>query len=531
MAMPPDSDNPDLERRRAVKTLLAAGAAATAGWSAWAGAATTATAAAAAVAKPRQGGILRVATANQSQSDSLDPAKASHTADYSRMFIFYSGLTEFDSNFKVQNALAESFDTSDHKRWTVKLKPNVHFHDGKPLTADDIVFSLSRHKDPMTASKAKSIADAIDSVKATGPLQVEIVLNAPNVDLPALLAVPHFVIVAAATKDFSKGNGTGPFVCKEFMPGGRCVGTRNPNFWKPGLPYLDEVQLVGIVDDAARLNALLAGDIQLVSPVPARDVERLKRAGGFGVLESQSGLYTDLILRQDATPTRNPEFVQAIKSLHDRERIQKTLLRGYATIGNDHPVPAWHPYYLAGLPQRTYDPDRAKSLIKKANLSGTAAEMVAPPSIESALDSAQMLQQAAMQTDLKLDVRRVPADGYWSTHWMKHPMTYGSILPRPTLDLLYTQFFKSDSVWNESGWKNAQFDELLVQARQEKDETRRKQMYGDMQTIVYEKGSIVIPAFINFIDAHSSHVKGLAGSPSGRLMGYRFAEFAWLDAA
>jgi peptide/nickel transport system substrate-binding protein len=291
------------------------------------------------------------------------------------------------------------------------------------------------------------------------------------------------------------------------------------------------VQLVGIVDDAARLNALLAGDIQLVSPVPARDVERLKRAGGFGVLESQSGLYTDLILRQDATPTRNPEFVQAIKSLHDRERIQKTLLRGYATIGNDHPVPAWHPYYLAGLPQRTYDPDRAKSLIKKANLSGTAAEMVAPPSIESALDSAQMLQQAAMQTDLKLDVRRVPADGYWSTHWMKHPMTYGSILPRPTLDLLYTQFFKSDSVWNESGWKNAQFDELLVQARQEKDETRRKQMYGDMQTIVYEKGSIIIPAFINFIDAHSSHVKGLAGSPSGRLMGYRFAEFAWLDAA
>jgi peptide/nickel transport system substrate-binding protein len=248
------------------------------------------------------------------------------------------------------------------------------------------------------------------------------------------------------------------------------------------------------------------------------------------VLESQSGLYTDLILRQDATPTGNPEFVQAIKYLHDRERIQKTLLRGYASIGNDHPVPAWHPYYLAGLPQRTYDPDRARSLIKKANLSASAAEIVVPPSIESALDSALMVQQAALQTDLQLGVRRVPADGYWSTHWMKHPMTYGSILPRPTLDLLYTQFFKSDSVWNESGWKNAQFDQLLLQARQEKDETRRKQMYGDMQTIVYEKGSIIIPAFINFIDAHSTHVKGLVGTPSGRLMGYRFAEFAWLDA-
>ncbi|MET3233570.1 ABC transporter substrate-binding protein [Paraburkholderia sp. 22099] len=163
-----------------------AGAAATAGWPALASSAILA------AAKPRQGGVMRVATANQSLSDSLDPAKASHTADYSRMFIFYSGLTEFDSAFKVKNALAEAFGTSDHKLWTVKLRPGVHFHDGKPLTADDVVFSLSRHKDPATAPKAKSIADAIDSIKATGPLQVEIVLNAPNVDLPALLAVPHF---------------------------------------------------------------------------------------------------------------------------------------------------------------------------------------------------------------------------------------------------------------------------------------------------------------------------------------------------
>ncbi|SAL67862.1 ABC transporter substrate-binding protein [Caballeronia humi] len=161
MTKPLDAHCPDLERRRAVKTLLAAGAAAT---------------------KPCQRGVMQVATANQSLSDSIDPAKASHTADYLRMFVFYSGLTEFDSAFKVQNALAEAFETRDHKLWSVKLRPDVRFHDGKPLTADDVVFSLLRHKDPAMASKAKTIADAIDSIKATGPLQVEIVLNAPNVD-------------------------------------------------------------------------------------------------------------------------------------------------------------------------------------------------------------------------------------------------------------------------------------------------------------------------------------------------------------
>ncbi|MFX5756789.1 hypothetical protein ABTE27_22840, partial [Acinetobacter baumannii] len=81
---------------------------------------------------------------------------------------------------------------------------------------------------------------------------------------------------------------------------------------------------------------------------------------------------------------------------------------------------------------------------------------------------------SAAKIGLKLDVKRVPADGYWSNQWMKVPVGFGNINPRPSADILLTHFFKSDAQWNESGWKNPQFDQLVVAARGETDFTKRK---------------------------------------------------------
>jgi len=477
---------------------------------------------------PRRGGRIRVANNNSSVADSLDPAKGSHTGDYVRHSMFYSGLTEFDAKMRVQMALAAEITSTDNIVWLIKLRPGVTFHNGKSLDAQDVVFSLMRHKDPKTASKVKTLVEDLTQVEAVDAATVRVTLSGANVDFPAVLAVPHLLIVAKGTEDFSKGNGTGPFVCEVFEPGTRCIGKRNPNFWKSGKPYLDEVEVLGIADDAARLNALLAGDLQIISPVPARDVERIKNHPRVAILESDSSLYSGLILRQDMVPTNNPDFVQAVKYLQNRERIRDVLLKGYGTIANDHPVPSWHPYFLKDLPQRTYDLDRAKFHVKKGGLTGVAAEIVTSPAIESALDSAQLLQQSAAQAGMKLSVRRVPHDGYWSTHWFKHPMTYGSTLPRPTLDLLFNQFYRSDAPWNETGWKSEQFDQLLVASRKEADEAKRREIYGDMQTLIYEKGSIVIPTFLSFIDAYDRRVQGLEATPAGRMMGYQFAESVWL---
>ena len=139
------------------------------------------------------------------------------------------------------------------------------------------------------------------------------------------------------------------------------------------------------------------------------------------------------------------------------------------------------------------------------------------------------MQQAGQKIGLNLELRRVPADGYWSNHWFKHPLGFGSINPRPSADILFTLFFKSDAAWNESGWKNERFDELLLKARAETDDAKRKTMYGEMQVLVAEQCGIGIPVFQNLLDGHSSKLKGLKPIPVGNLMGFDFAQNVWLD--
>lgn len=482
----------------------------------------------AAVPRPRQGGRVTVCTQSSSTADTLDPAKGGLSTDYLRANLFYSALTALDAMLKPQMALAEELVTSDAIRWTVKLRKGVVFHDGKALTADDVVYSLNRHNDPAVGSKVKSLAQQFESVKAIGPLEVEIVLRGANADLPIVLADSHFVIIKNGTTSFATAIGTGAFKCKEFTPGVRTIGVRNTDYWKPGLPYLDEVVLFGIPDESARINALLSGDVDWINDVNPRSAKRLKQSPAFTLLESQSGLYTDLVIRQTIGVGRNPDFTLGMKYLIDREQIKRAAFRGYAVIGNDQPIAPHHRFYFAGLPQRPCDPDRARYHLKKAGALGMTLPLVASPAAAGSVDMAMLMQQSAIKAGLNLTVRRVSADGYWSNHWMKSPMGFGNINPRASADMLFTQFFQSTSQNNESGWKNEQFDELLLLARAETDEATRKRLYGDMQVLVHEKCGIGIPVFITNLEAYSNRIGGVTSHPLGSFMGYTFAEHVWL---
>ncbi len=481
--------------------------------------------------KPVYGGRIRVAGMSISTKDTLDPAKASLGTDYARIYMLYSGLTQFNRDLGTDLALAEKIESEDQQHWFITLRDGVTFHNGKSLTSDDVVYSLLRHKDPAVTSRAAAIAQQFDSVKATGRLTLSLTLKSPNADLPVILASSNFCIVANGTIDFSReANGTGPYKLKEFSPGTRTVGEKNRNFWKPGKPYLDEIELVGIADESSRVNALLSGDVQMSIALNPRSTKRVKASGTCDIMQTESGLYTNLIMRQDAYPTNNPDFVLAVKYMMNRPLVQRALFRGYATIANDHPVPPSHKYYNADLPQRPYDIDRAKYHLKKAGMSGARFPVFASPAAEGSVDMAALLQLSGIECDYHFGINRVPADGYWSNHWMKHPMGFGNINPRPSLDELFTLFYKSDAPWNESGWKNAQFDQLLLAARGEGDEVKRKQMYGDMQALISEHCGVSIPVFINIIDGYDKRIKGFYPIPTGGFMGYTFAEHIWLDA-
>lgn len=480
---------------------------------------------------PKRGGKIRVAGFGGSTADTLDPAKQSFSTDYCRCTMFYNGLTELDELMAPKLALAEAIENEKATVWTIKLRKGVQFHDGKELTSEDVVFSLKRHHDPATGSRAKALADQMKQIEANGKYEVKITLVNPNADFPVVLGTYHFLIAQAGTTDFSKGIGTGPFKCKEFTPGVRSIAVRNENYWKQGVgPYLDEIEFFGIPDVGARVNALLAGDVHMIGNVNPAAAKTILATSGFSILETKSGNYTDLVMRADGAPGNNPDFVLGMKHLFNRDLIRRNVFQGYAEIANDQPIPPLNRYHAKDIPQRGFDPDKAKFHLQKAGVLDQGLQVVTSPAATGSVEMGLLLQAAGQRVGLKVDLRQVPADGYWSNYWMKVPVGFGNINPRPTADILFSLFFQSSAAWNESAWKNEKFDQLLVAARAETDEAKRKQMYHDMQVLIHESSGIGIPVFINGLDAHSNKLKGLRPMGTGSMMGYAFAEHVWLDA-
>lgn len=511
-------------RRDLLKIMLAGGVALTAG-SALFGRATSALA-----ATPVSGGALKAASWSSSTADTLDPAKASQASDYVRCCAFYNRLTFLDARGVTNMELAESVESADAKAWTVKLRSGVTFHDGKTLKAADVVYSLNRHLDPAVGSKVNSIAKQMTGIKALDDLTVEITLANPNADLPTILAMHHFMIIADGTTDFAKANGTGAFVCEVFEPGVRSIGKKNTNYWKEKGPYIDTFEYIAISDDTARVNALLSGDIQLAASINPRSMRLVESQPHVALSKFTSGNYTNLNMRLDLSPGNKADFVQGMKYLLDREKIQKSALRGVAELGNDQPVSPASIYHNADLKPKAFDPEKAKFHFEKAGLLGQTIPVIASDAAASSIDMAMILQQAGADIGVTLDVQRVPSDGYWSNYWLKAPVHFGNINPRPTPDILFSLLYASDAPWNESQYKSEKFDGMMLEARGLLDQAKRKEIYDEMQVMISEEAGTAIPVFISNVDAISAKLKGLEGNPLGGQMGYAFAEYVWLEA-
>lgn len=476
---------------------------------------------------PKKGGHVKIAVQNSSVSDTLDPAKGAHSGDYTKQFCLFNALTEFNASMVPDMGLAEQIESTDGTTWIITLKKGIHFHDGSELTSEDVVYSLARHKDPATASKAIAIASGFTEIKALGKYEVSLVIAKPDFDFPSILGSSYFLIVKNGTTDFSKPVGTGPYAIDAFVPGNKFSAKRNPNYWKTGLPHLDSVEIFGVTDNAARVNAVLSGDIDICSLVETRYAKQIESSNNVSLVVNKLALYTDLILRQDNAIAGNPDFVAAVRYMQDRKRMLDSVMQGYGALANDHPVAPWDPYFLEGLPQRPFDLDKAKFHIQKSGLAGSTMEVICQPGIATSVEGAQFLQGFGAKVGFNFKIRQVPTDGYWSTYWTKYPMTYGSINNRPNVGMIFDLFYRSTSATNEAHWKEPKLDQLLDSARAESDFAKRKAIYGDIQTLAHENSGTVIPVFTAILDGVSKKIRGYVPNPSGMNMGYRVAESIW----
>jgi peptide/nickel transport system substrate-binding protein len=482
-------------------------------------------------AAPKRGGRFRIGLAGGSTTDSLDPA----TITDMMMQVISQGqlrnmLVEIDNNSQPIPELAESWEASpDAKQWVFNLRKGVEFHNGKTMDADDVIFSINHHRGENTKSAAKGIVDPIADVKKDGQDKVIFTLKGGNADFPFILSDYHLSISPAGS-DFLDGMGTGGYVLKEYEPGVRAFTVRNPNYFKSDRAWFDEVETLGIADVNARTNALKTGQIDLMNRCELKTVHLLKRSKGIQVMEQNGYKHYTFAMLCDTPPFDNNDVRLALKYAIDREQMVKTILRGYGSVGNDHPVASANRYHADELEQRQYDPDKAKFHLKKAGAAGTSFDLsAAEAAFVGAVDAAVLYRESAAKAGININVVREPNDGYWSNVWIKKPWCAVFWGGRPTEDMMFSTAYAADAAWNDTKWKNKRFNELLVAARAELDQKKRRQMYVDMQTLIRDDGGVVVPMFATDLSAASDKIRHDKLAVNWELDGLRAPERWWFD--
>jgi peptide/nickel transport system substrate-binding protein len=477
---------------------------------------------------PKKGGHLRLGSSHGSTTDSLDPATSSNDLMTSVFYTAYSQLTEVNAKGELEPLLAESISVSDDAvTWTFDLRKGIEFHNGKPFGADDVIATMNHHRGEDSKSVMNSIANQIAEMSKDGDHRVVFKLQQGNADFPFLLSATQFGVMPATDGkvDPLAGVGTGAYAIKSFEPGVRIEYARNPNFFKPDRAYFDTAEVLVIADPVARQTALISGEIDVMDRVELKTVNLLEKQPGVQVVDVAGTLHYTFPMRTDTPPFDNNDVRLALKYAVDREDLLQKILRGYGTLGNDHPISPANPYHASGLEQRVYDPDKAKFHMKKAGLSELNVDLsAADAGFPGAVDAATLYQAHAKKAGININVAREPNDGYWSNVWMKKPWCAAYWSGRPTEDWMFTDAYSVESNWNDSFWKDERFNRLLKEARATLDPGKRGEMYAEMQTLVRDQGGVVIPMFANHVLAHSDklahdeHVAGNWDKDGGKLL-------------
>ncbi|HEY3726016.1 MAG TPA: ABC transporter substrate-binding protein [Solirubrobacteraceae bacterium] len=515
-----------LTRRQVLRTAVAGGAALSAGGllAACGGSSSASSSAGSSpvsTAKIKPGGSLRVGATGGGAKDTIDAQLPTADTDIMRCWNLYEPLAVRPPSFgPLEMMVAESIVPEHNKAdsWVVKIRPGIEFHNGKTVTAEDVIFSLQRILDPKNPKVGAASIGYIDTkgIKKLSSSSLRIPLKFANATFLDDIG-QYFNAIVPVGYNPAKPIGTGAFMYESFTPGQQSVFKKFPNYWQSGKPYVDSLTIIDFTDDTARVNALLGGQVDAIDNLPTGQIAQVQGNSSLKVLISHTGQWQPFTMRVDQAPFNDVRVRQAMRLIVDRPQMVEQVLSGQGRVANDLYSP-FDPGYNSSLPQRHQDLAQAKSLLKAAGHSGLSVQLVTAPVFQGVVQAAEVFAQQASGAGVNVQLRKLDTGTFYGPQYLKWTFAQDFWATREYLPQV-AQGSLPSSPFNETHWADPKFIELIGKARGTLNEASRNAILKQAQEIEYNTGGYIIPYFSNQIDAYSSKVTGFVEAKSGFPLG------------
>jgi len=441
-----------------------------------------------------------------------------------------------DQTLTLKPVLATSWSSNSAADvWTFKIRTGVKFHNGQPLTADDVVYTYQTLTNPKAANPTLAGVLLPSGVQKMDDFTVAFHLQAANGNFPYLTSSDNYnMIIMPKGLDPGKWEstfpGTGPFVLKSYTAKVGASFTRNEKYWGPkAVPA--QTQFTFYDTETPLVLALTGGTIDVVGQFSVTGGPQLL-TGAYNVSKLKSSAHRELSMRNDQAPFKDPRVRQAIALTLDRPTIVKSLFNGYADLGNDSPFAPVFPSTDTSIAQRAKNIAKAKSLLSAAGHSAGFATALYANAVQEIPDFAQIVQQSAKDIGVNITVHAQPSPTYYgkftfgNSNWLDATMSLVDYGHRGVPNAFLTNPLQTinaktgTGAWNAARFNNSQYDRLAAQYIASVDLTTQRQIAGQIETLLLNETPVIYGYFYNYLSAWAKNVAGVYPTAIGHLFLY-----------
>jgi peptide/nickel transport system substrate-binding protein len=478
-------------------------------------------------AHAQPGGTIRVA--QNVPAGAIDPMTIADGGGITVLCQVAETLVLSGGDLVAHPVLAESWSPNqDGSVWTFKLRQNVKFHNGKTMTADDVVATFDRLADPANGSNALSALSGTLSKGGTRKVDdytVEFHLDAPNGNFPYTVSTDNYnavILPADYAGDFEQNMiGTGPFKLEKYTPKVGASFIRNDDYWgAKALP--DRIEISFYTDYQPQILALQGGQIDVIQQMPVLQGVGLLNNPGVEIISTPSTAHQQVHMRTDLDPFKDKRVRRAIALCMDRPKLVQGLMKGRAQIGNDHPFASAYPSTDPGVPQREKNIAEAKELMAAAGMDGFETTLTTEKYLEIP-DYAVLIQNAVKEIGGKINVNILDQGAYYGdavygkSPWLDSDMGITDYGHRGVPNVFLAAPLKSDGTWNSAHFKNAEYDTLVTSYVASLDLESQRATAGKIQNLLLDETPLLFTYFYDFLTATKKGMAGVRPTAMGHL--------------